>query len=118
MLRMRIEDTLANGVENEVRYVADFQALEDLRAVRLDGFRAEAQLSRDLLGGRALHDQLQDLALAGGQFLGSAPFPPGVAVEHILRDPGAQVLLTLRDRADGKLELGCERVLEKISLRP
>ena len=43
-------------------------------AMRLDGFHAQPQARRDLLGRLPLRDALDDLALAGGQ---RVPWPGG-----------------------------------------
>src|SRR5581483_567353 len=49
--------------------IGDTDALKDVREVSLDGFLLDVQPSRDLLVGKTLADQLENLALAGREIL-------------------------------------------------
>ena len=59
------DPALADGIPNQVRRVVDIQFLHEAPAMKLGRFHADMQGFRDLLGGFAFADELQDLALAG-----------------------------------------------------
>src|SRR3712207_612414 len=53
--------------ERGLRAIGDADGLEDARDVRLDGLLRDAEAARDELVGQPLAEQLEHLALAGGQ---------------------------------------------------
>src|SRR5436305_12781752 len=82
----------------------ELELAQDARDVALDGFRRQAQPSRDLLVQVAAGDQLKHLALARGQLVELGVAADALAgaerVEHEAGETGREDGVALRDALD------------------
>src|SRR3954462_8927500 len=118
--RLRTNEPDADRIADQPRDPVDAQALHQLGAVGVDRLDAQVEARGDLLGGEALRDELQHLALARGEdferLLACSRFSAlGVARHHVLRDGGAQPGVATRERAQGHLELCTVGLLEQVA---
>src|SRR5437773_6108198 len=69
------DDSLANGIKNQLRRTMQIQLLQNIAAVRLHRMQTKVEHSRDALVRLAFRQQLQHLPLAGSKQL--------IAVVHL-----------------------------------
>ena len=86
--------------------------------MRLDGFDAQLQARRDLLGRLPLRDALDDLALAGGQRVPWQRCPAHIGLHHRGRDPRTHIDRALDHGVDGLHEIRRRLRLHDIADRP
>src|SRR3990172_5978372 len=115
------DEALAQGVADEVGAVLGVELGHDVGAVRLDGLDADVELLGDLLVGGALGDELEHLALAGGEEVvadaaGVALQLPEVVGEVAVADAGAEVGVAAMDGLDAEQELVYLRLLDDVAV--
>src|SRR5688572_4419519 len=99
-LALRVHQARGNGVTDETRRVEDAESIHQLRAMRLDGLRADSQLLRDGLARPSVGDELEHLHLPGREDLrpstirGRRRFEQA---EHMARDGLGEVEPTTHD---------------------
>src|SRR5471032_2159459 len=114
------DDALANGEQDQAGDVVDAQAVHDLRAMRFDGFHAQAQARSDGTGGFAPGDQAQDFQLSCGQ--GNVGFERLLAVlfdgliDHQWHHCRAQVLPAMADRLERQFKFDHGGALEQVAV--
>src|SRR5262249_54921669 len=119
LLSLRTRNARAYCITHEPGDVVDVQSRHELRAVGLDGLDGKAKAVSNVLGGIALGDQLQDLALAGGEPLQRmAPDALSVIADQRAGDGRAQVRAPLGHGLERQLQLGLLGVLEDIAGGP
>ena len=68
-LLVRRHQSHAHGIAHQSGNIVDGELLHHLPAIGVNGFRTDDQMFRDLSATIAFGEQLQDLALAGGEVL-------------------------------------------------
>src|SRR5689334_9175107 len=66
---LRLEQSPANGVPGDLGDIAHSELLQDICPVVVHGLTADHQLGCDLVTGVSLGDELDDLELAGGEWI-------------------------------------------------
>src|SRR5438477_3925183 len=107
------DQTLLNGVLDELRAVVDVDLPHEIVFVDIDGFDAEVQQRRDLLYRQAFGKQLENLALAGAQAVvagARALRVLYVSTDHFAEHAGTQISLSAVNGVDREYQLGGGRV--------
>ena len=122
-LRLRLHDeTLAHGIEHDLRRVVQVQLLHQVGPVRLDRRQPEIEQRRHLLVRSSFGEQLEDLLLAiGQQVIGIGQAALSAAAHVVLDEHGGdrrtEERLAGGDGADRREQILVGRVLQQVGAR-
>ena len=94
-LGFQLDQSVTDGVANQSGDVVDVESLHQLRAVRFDRLDAQVQGVRDLLGGIAFGDHLQNFAVPRRQsidWLALAADATNIVIDELLGDRWSQIV--------------------------
>ena len=96
---LHLRNALLEGEAHEVGFLVDVELSHQVLPVDLDGVDGPPQIGRDLLGGPALGDELEDPALLGGKRDGpprdaSRPGALQCFLHQEMRNVGAQSVVS------------------------